>query len=40
MRFEWNGKKRNDCGLFLDDCMNNYPPQPIKDRFFGTMNLL
>ena len=36
MRFEWDGKKWNNCGLFLDDCMNNYPPQPIKDRLFMT----
>ena len=36
MRFEWNGKKWNNCGLFLDDCMNNYPPQPIKNKLFMT----
>ncbi len=36
MRFEWEGKKWNNCGVFLDDCMNNYPHRPIKNKLFMT----
>jgi len=36
LRFEWDGKKWIDRGVFLDDFMNNYPPLPIKDRLFMT----
>jgi len=36
MRFEWDGEKWNNCGVYLDDCMSNYPPRPIKDKLFMT----
>ena len=36
MRFEWDGKKWQDRGLFLDNCMNNYPPQLWSGRWFMT----
>lgn len=36
MRFEWDGEKWLEGGIYLDDCMNNYPPCPIKDRLFMT----
>jgi len=36
MRFEWTGKKWDNRGVFLDDCMNNYPPLPIKNKLFMT----
>jgi len=36
LRFEWDGEKWIDCGIFLDDFMNNYPPRPIKNRLFMT----
>ena len=36
MRFVWDGKGWINKGVYLDDCMNNYPPRPIKDRLFMT----
>ncbi len=36
LRFEWDGEKWIDRGVFLDDFMNNYPPRPIKNRLFMT----
>jgi hypothetical protein len=36
LRFEWDGGKWIDRGVFLDDFMSNYPPRPIKDRLFMT----
>ncbi len=36
MRFEWTGDAWTEAGLFVDNCMNNYPPRPIGDRMFMT----
>jgi len=36
MAFQWNGREWKAAGLFLDDCMNNYPPQAIGDSLFMT----
>ena len=36
LRFEWDGEKWLEKGMYLDDCMNNYPPRLIKDRLFMT----
>lgn len=35
-RFTWDGKAWQDEGVYLNDCMNNYPPRPIKGRLFMT----
>jgi len=29
MRFEWDGRQWRDAGLFADNCMNNFPPEPL-----------
>ena len=36
MRFEWNGGKWKESGMFLDNCMNNYPPRLLGGRLFMT----
>lgn len=30
MRFEWNGRSWDAKGVFADNCMNNFPPQPLN----------
>lgn len=35
-RYAWDGKDWQDEGVYLDDCMNNFPPRPIKGRLFMT----
>lgn len=35
-RFEWNGQKWENRGVYLDNCMNNYPPQQLGKRLFMT----
>ena len=36
MRFRWDGDGWNEVGLFLENCMNNYPPQLLGGRLFMT----
>jgi BNR repeat protein len=36
VRFTWDGEGWRNDGVFLDDCMNNYPPRPIQGRLFMT----
>jgi pimeloyl-ACP methyl ester carboxylesterase len=33
MRFEWNGKRWLERGVFADDCMNNFPPERLDARW-------
>jgi hypothetical protein len=35
-RFEWSGDAWEEKGVFLEDCMNNYPPRPLENRLFMT----
>ena len=37
MRFEWDGEKWEEGGIFLDDAMSNYPPRRLGDRLFMTL---
>ena len=32
VRFEWNGNRWENRGTYLENCMNNYPPQVLNDR--------
>ncbi|MEP7361630.1 MAG: exo-alpha-sialidase [Acidobacteriota bacterium] len=34
MRYVWSGSEWKDAGLYLDDCMNNYPPQMVGGKLF------
>lgn len=34
MAFEWTGKSWKSAGLYADDCMNNFPPEPLQGRLF------
>jgi hypothetical protein len=36
MRSEWDGSRWKDAGLFLGNCMNNYPPRLLGGRLFMT----
>ncbi len=36
MRFVWENGRWENKGVFLDNCMNNYPPRPIHGRLFMT----
>lgn len=36
MRFEWDGSKWREAGVFLDNCMNNYPPRKFGGEWFMT----
>jgi len=36
MRFEWKGGKWQEAGMFLDNCMNNYPPRQFGGEWFMT----
>jgi hypothetical protein len=36
MRFEWDGIKWRASGVFLDNCMNNYPPRKFGGEWFMT----
>ncbi len=36
MRYVWDGRRWKDAGLFLNDCMNNYPPQTLGKGLFMT----
>jgi pimeloyl-ACP methyl ester carboxylesterase len=33
MRFEWNGKRWLERGVFADDCMNNFAPERLDARW-------
>lgn len=35
-RFEWTGERWRQAGVFLENCMNNYPPRLLADRLFMT----
>ena len=36
IRFEWDGARWKDLGLYIDDCMSNYPPERIGPNWFMT----
>ena len=36
IRFEWDGGKWKDAGLFVSNCMNNYPPRMLGSGLFMT----
>ncbi len=36
MRLEWDGAGWKNAGLFLDNCMNNYPPRKVGADWFMT----
>jgi predicted neuraminidase len=36
MRFEWDGGRWREAGIFLDNCMNNYPPRLFGGQWFMT----
>jgi hypothetical protein len=36
MRFEWDGKAWKRRGVFVENCMNNYPPRWLGGRLFMT----
>jgi predicted neuraminidase len=36
MRFEWDGTVWKSAGVFLDNCMNNYPPRRFGGEWFMT----
>src|SRR5262249_11306690 len=36
VRFEWTGKAWANRGTYIDNCMSNYPPQPLGRRLFMT----
>jgi len=36
MHFAWTGESWESRGVFLDDCMNNYPPAAVGGRLFMT----
>lgn len=39
IRFTWDGSGWVSRGIFIEDCMNNYPPRPIGDRLFLTCRM-
>ena len=36
MRFEWTGEGWENRGIYIENCMNNYPPRVINGRLFIT----
>ncbi len=36
VRFVWDGMGWNETGVFVDNCMNNYPPRLVEDRLIMT----
>lgn len=36
MRYEWDGRRWRGAGVFLDDCMSNYPPRKLGSHWFMT----
>jgi hypothetical protein len=36
MLFEWTGEKWEDRGIYIENCMNNYPPRVVDGRLFIT----
>jgi hypothetical protein len=36
VRFEWTGEKWENRGTYIENCMNNYPPDVINGRLFLT----
>ena len=39
VHFVWEGHTWTNQGVFVDDCMNNYPPRAIGDRLFMTCRM-
>lgn len=34
MRYQWSGKEWEPMGLYADNCMNNFPPEPLGGKLF------
>lgn len=36
IRFQWSGKQWKNLGVYVENCMNNFPPRRFGDRLFMT----